>query len=128
MEENNRGRTELRTVDLIEVTPSQVCFPGAYLAARLLTRVRRKGKWTEKIIYLDAFVPMDLESVKDLRSNRWPWFEKMIKDGFLVASWIEPNKIPADVPQSLKTFTEPISLKKLDPKVDMVGYYLYDFV
>ncbi len=65
----------------------------------------------QKIIYLDAFVPMDSESVKDLRSNRWPWFEKMIKDGFLVPSWLEPTKIPGDVPQSLKTFTEPISLK-----------------
>lgn len=27
-------------------------FPGAHLAARLETRVKRKGKWTRKIIYL----------------------------------------------------------------------------
>jgi hypothetical protein len=29
-----------------------VCFPGARLAARLQTRVRRKGKWCQEEVYL----------------------------------------------------------------------------
>ena len=36
----------------MEVIPSQVGFPGARLAARLETRVKRKGKWSREVIYL----------------------------------------------------------------------------
>jgi predicted transposase YbfD/YdcC len=36
----------------MEVTPSQVEFPGARLAARLETRVKREGKWSRAVIYL----------------------------------------------------------------------------
>jgi pimeloyl-ACP methyl ester carboxylesterase len=64
----------------------------------------------QKLIYLDAFVPNDGESAKDLRTD-WSWFEKMTKDGFLVADWLKEGKIPGDVPQPLKTFTDTISLK-----------------
>ena len=39
-------------LDCQEVTPSQVSFPGARLAARLETRVKRKGKWSREVIYL----------------------------------------------------------------------------
>lgn len=51
-QEHNCGRTEIRALDLLEVTPAQVDFPGARLAARLVTRTRRKDKWTETIVYL----------------------------------------------------------------------------
>ena len=36
----------------MEVTPSQVSFPGARLAARLETRVKRNGTWSREVIYL----------------------------------------------------------------------------
>jgi pimeloyl-ACP methyl ester carboxylesterase len=66
----------------------------------------------QKVIYLDAFVPKDGESVKDIRAKDWEQYEKMIQNGFLVPDWLNPEKkIPGDVPQSLKTFTEPIVLK-----------------
>ena len=42
----------MRLLDCREVTPSQVGFPGARLAARLETRVKRKGKWSREVIYL----------------------------------------------------------------------------
>ena len=42
----------MRLLDAREVTPSQVGFPGARLAARLETRVKRKGKWSREVIYL----------------------------------------------------------------------------
>lgn len=35
-----------------EVTPRQVGFPGARLAARLETRVRRRGKWCREVVHL----------------------------------------------------------------------------
>jgi hypothetical protein len=36
----------------MEVTPREVGFPGARLAARLETRVRRKGKWCREVVHL----------------------------------------------------------------------------
>ena len=50
--EHNRGRLEIRALECQEVTPSQVGFPGARLAARLETRVKRHGKWHREVIYL----------------------------------------------------------------------------
>ena len=50
--EHNRGRLEIRALECQQVTPSQVGFPGARLAARLETRVKRHGKWHREVIYL----------------------------------------------------------------------------
>jgi len=50
--EHNRGRLEIRALQCREVTPAQVGFPGARLAARLETRVRRKGQWCREVVYL----------------------------------------------------------------------------
>ena len=49
--EHNCNRLEIRLLDCLEVTPRQVGFPGARLAARLETRVKRKGKWHREVIY-----------------------------------------------------------------------------
>jgi hypothetical protein len=45
---------EIRFLECLEVTPSQVGFPGARLVARLETRVKRKrkGKWCREVVYL----------------------------------------------------------------------------
>jgi pimeloyl-ACP methyl ester carboxylesterase len=66
----------------------------------------------KKLIYLDAFVPEDGESVNSLVGDRAAGLKPMIKDGLIVPLWVKPDqKPPKDVPQSLKTFTEPIVLK-----------------
>jgi pimeloyl-ACP methyl ester carboxylesterase len=65
----------------------------------------------QKIIYLDAFVPKNGESVKDLRASHWDWFEKMNRNGFLYPEWLKPGQIPGDVPHPMKTLTDPIALK-----------------
>lgn len=57
--ERNRGRLEIRCLECLEVTPSQVGFPGARLAARLQTRVRRKGKWCRQVVYLLSSLTLD---------------------------------------------------------------------
>jgi pimeloyl-ACP methyl ester carboxylesterase len=65
------------------------------------------------LIYLDALLPADGESAFDTRGARpGPSLEKMAKDGFLIPSWVKPDKpYPRDVPHPLKTFLDPISLK-----------------
>lgn len=65
----------------------------------------------KKMIYLDAFVPNDGESVQSIKGEGWTWVEKMIQDGYMIPMWLKPGKIPGDVKQSLKTFTEPVVLK-----------------
>jgi pimeloyl-ACP methyl ester carboxylesterase len=65
-----------------------------------------------RLVYLDAFVPDDGESLMSLRKAGALPIEKMIKDGFVVPTWVKPGKpFPIDVPQPLKTFTDPISLR-----------------
>jgi pimeloyl-ACP methyl ester carboxylesterase len=66
----------------------------------------------KRLVYLDAFVPNDGESVMSLVGGRSEWLKPMIKGDFIVPPWVKPEQPPPhDVPQSLKTFTEPIALK-----------------
>jgi pimeloyl-ACP methyl ester carboxylesterase len=75
------------------------------VADRVPDRIRR-------LIYLDAFVPNDGESVDSLTGARASWIKPMIKGDYIVPSWVKPEQpVPKDVPQPLKTFMEPIILK-----------------
>ena len=74
VEEENRGRIEIRELELLEVTPSQVIFPGARLVARLRTRVCRKGKWSDEVVYLISSRSLEqLQSEGMLRLKRGYW-------------------------------------------------------
>lgn len=65
-----------------------------------------------RLVYLDAFVPNDGESLLGIRKAGSLEIEKMAKDGFIIPTWVKPGKpFPIDVPHPLKTFTDPISLK-----------------
>lgn len=58
----------------LEVTPSQVGFPGGRLAARLETRVKRAGKWTREVVFLLSSLALDqLEAAGMLRLKRSYW-------------------------------------------------------
>ena len=73
-QERNRGRLEIRLLECREVTPSQVGFPGARLAARLETRVKRKGKWQCEIVYLLSSLTLaQLEAAGLLALKRGYW-------------------------------------------------------
>lgn len=64
-----------------------------------------------KMVYLDAMVPNDGESVMDLMDPKGEWLSKMIKGDFVVPAWVKSGqKPPSDVPHPLKTFTDPIGL------------------
>jgi pimeloyl-ACP methyl ester carboxylesterase len=65
-----------------------------------------------RLVYLDAFLPNDGESAMSFTGARGDWLKPMIQGGYIVPPWVKPDQPPPhDVPQSLKTFTEPISLK-----------------
>jgi pimeloyl-ACP methyl ester carboxylesterase len=66
------------------------------------------------LVYLDAFVPFDGESLADLASDFMARLESSgatSDSDFVDPVWVEPgSSVPKDVPQSMKTFTDPIRL------------------
>ena len=65
-----------------------------------------------RLIYLDAFLPENGESLMGRRKDGSLPVERSAKDGFIIPDWVKPGKLPPkDVPHPLKTFTDPISLK-----------------
>jgi predicted transposase YbfD/YdcC len=65
---------EIRAVQCLEVTPSRVGFPGARLAARLETRVKRAGEWTREVVFLLSSLTLEqLEAAGMLRLKRSYW-------------------------------------------------------
>ncbi len=77
-----------------------------------------------QLIYLDAMVPLDGESVVEntLIENKW-WLSQA-RDGFISPSWIRSEQAPPkDVPHPFKTFTDVIVLKnpqRLDIPTDYI--------
>jgi hypothetical protein len=56
------------------VTPPEVGFPGARLAARLETRVRRQGKWCREVVYLLSSLTLsELQAQGMLALKRGYW-------------------------------------------------------
>lgn len=56
------------------MTPTQVSFPGARLAARLETRVRRKDKWCQEVVYLLSSLTLEqlqAEGMLALKRGYW---------------------------------------------------------
>ena len=67
----------------------------------------------KRLVYVDAFVPNDGESVMTILGKGGDWIRSITKDDLIVPPWVKPDQPPPkDVPQPLKTFTEPIVLKK----------------
>lgn len=63
-----------------------------------------------RLIYLDALLPNDGDSVATLRIGGND-FTKFAKDGFIIPWWVKADKPhPKDVPHPLKTFIDTISL------------------
>lgn len=70
------------------------------------------------IIYMDALIPEDGESVLSMRPSGNDNLLNMNKNGFLIPPWISPKaKYPRDVPHPLKTLTDTIHLKGRASKI-----------
>lgn len=92
---------ELTDVVLIGHSYGGMVITGA--ADRVPERIRR-------LVYLDAFLPEDGESVQALTGGRGPGAQAT--NGFLVPAWRRPDAPPpGDVPHPAKTFSQPLSLK-----------------
>lgn len=64
------------------------------------------------LAYVDAFVPEDGESVMSLSMADGRKTPGEVRGDFIVPIWVTPGTLPPmDVPQPLKTFTDPIALK-----------------
>ena len=91
---------ELHNVILVGHSYGGMVISG--VAERIPERIK-------KLIYVDAFVPVDMESLSDLVESPWGPLNEM---GYIVPSWVSIKKSPPkDVPQPGKTFTDKISLK-----------------
>lgn len=65
----------------------------------------------KKLVYLDAFVPENGETVFAIFSHAGNGFKSMIENGFITPRWVPAGKAPPkDVPHPLKTFTDSIVL------------------
>ena len=73
----------------------------------------------KKLIYLDAMVPENGESVLSIQGSRADWLKQMANNGFLIPPWVTAGKLPPkDVPHPYKTLTDSIVLKnKLREKI-----------
>lgn len=78
------------------------------VADRVPARIRH-------LVYLDAFVPFDGESLADLAGDFMVRLESSgatVDSAFVNPVWVEPGSpVPKDVPQSMRTFTQPIELQ-----------------
>lgn len=93
---------DLRDIILVGHSYGGMVITG--VADRVPDRIKR-------LVYLDAMVPSDGESVSTL-FGRGDFIKQMTKGDFIVPPWVKPDQPPPhDVPQSLKTFTDPIVLK-----------------
>ena len=78
----------------------------------------------KKLVYLDAMVPNDGDSVSSLLPGAGDFIKRMTKGDYIVPSWVKPEQPPPhDVPQALKTFTDPIALKN-DAARKLPGTYI----
>jgi len=60
------------------------------------------------VVYIDALLPINGESEKDIRPRA---IKHLVKDGFVIPTWVTNNTPPPhDVPQSDRTFSQPITL------------------
>ena len=94
---------DLRDIVLVGHSYGGMVISG--VADRVPDRIKR-------LVYLDAMVPSDGDSVTSLMPRAGDFIKQMTKGDYLVPPWVKADQPPPhDVPQSLKTFTDAIVLK-----------------
>lgn len=69
----------------------------------------------KSMIYIDAFVPDDGESVESIQGENFERFMALEENGLLIPGWVPAGQpFPHDVPHPLKAFTEPVTLGNED--------------
>lgn len=78
-----------------------------------------------RLVYLDAMLPETGENVLGIRKTGSLPIEPATRDGFIAPWWVKPGRLPpVDVPQPLKTFTEPIVLKNQSAAAKIPATYI----
>ena len=94
---------DLRDIILVGHSYGGMVITG--VADRVPDRIKR-------LVYLDAMAPNDGDSAISLLPRANDFIKQMTKGDYIVPSWVKPDQpLPHDVPQALKTFTDPIVLK-----------------
>jgi pimeloyl-ACP methyl ester carboxylesterase len=110
---------ETHITDIINVLEfeelEEVVLVGHSYGGMVVTGVAdRASDRIRHLVYLDAFVPLDGESVADLAEGFMSRLEASgatAGSDFVRPVWVEPGSPPpADVPHPLKTLTDPIRL------------------
>jgi pimeloyl-ACP methyl ester carboxylesterase len=100
--------TDIVNVILFEDLHEVVLVGHSYSGMVITGVMDRIPRRISHAVFLDAAVPNDGESAADL----WPSIisDSHVVDGIVYFSWLDPtNPVPGDVPQSLRTLTEPVS-------------------
>ncbi len=94
---------DLRDIILVGHSYGGMVISG--VAERVPDRIKR-------LVYLDAMVPNDGDSVSNMMPGGGDFIKRMTKGDYIVPAWVKPDQPPPhDVPQALKTFTDTITLK-----------------
>lgn len=95
---------------------------GGMVISGVMDRVPDRIK---HVIFLDAMVPEDGQSAYSIVGGPPP--KAKIVDGLVYFPWLDPNnkKLPHGMPQSEKTFSEPVSLKNPAAKALSVTYVAF---
>jgi pimeloyl-ACP methyl ester carboxylesterase len=94
---------DLRDIILVGHSYGGMVITG--VADRVPDRIKR-------LVYLDALLPKDGESLNSIFGGSSDWIKQMTKGDFIVPPWVKADQPPPkDVPQPLKTFAEPVSFK-----------------
>src|SRR5690606_443275 len=80
----------------------------------------------QKLIYLDAFLPENNQSVFDLVDEaERASLENNARDGFVIPEWAKQETIvPRDMPQPLATLTQRISLTNSEKRLGIPSMYI----
>jgi pimeloyl-ACP methyl ester carboxylesterase len=108
---------ELENVVLVGHSYGGMVITG--VADRVTDRIR-------KMIYLDAFVPDDGESLFSIQGQSAQGIQQMEENGFLVPPWVPADQPPPkDVPHPVKTLSEALDLHNVDALRQIPTVYIH---
>lgn len=108
---------ELEDVVLVGHSYGGMVITG--VADRVADRIR-------SMIYLDAFVPNNGESLFSIQGENSSGIQQMEQDGFLVPPWVDANQPPPkDVPHPVQTLSEALTLNNIDAIRQIPTLYIH---
>ena len=96
---------------------------GGMVVTGVMDRIPERLK---HVVFLDAAVPEDGQSLWDIFGANQPLPPDRFKDGFMQVPWVKPgDKPPYSVKHSVKCFSQPVSFKNPAAKALPVTYVAF---